>query len=92
MWAKVPRASSDDQPATDVDGEGVVAPEPDIVACSDGETVPDTKVRKKRRSREEMEALTNASKFVNLTDLLPPLPKKGSFDVGTIKRSEYFFS
>jgi DNA-directed RNA polymerase, mitochondrial len=31
-------------------------------------------------------------KFVELTDLLPPLPKKGSFDVETIKQSQYFFS
>lgn len=32
------------------------------------------------------------SKFVNVTDLLPPLPKKGSFNVETIKKSLYFFS
>lgn len=31
-------------------------------------------------------------KFVNLCDLLPPLPKKGTFDVETIKGSQYFFS
>lgn len=31
-------------------------------------------------------------KFVNLVDLLPPLPKKGNFDVETIKGSQYFFS
>ncbi|KAJ7206038.1 DNA/RNA polymerase [Mycena pura] len=31
-------------------------------------------------------------KFVNLTDVLPPLPKKGSFDVASIKDSPYFFS
>jgi DNA-directed RNA polymerase len=31
-------------------------------------------------------------KFVDLCDLLPPLPKKGSFDVETIKSSQYFFS
>lgn len=33
-----------------------------------------------------------AGKFVNLTDLLPPLPKKGSFKVEAIKASQYFFS
>lgn len=32
------------------------------------------------------------SKFVNLIDVLPLLPKKGSFDVKTIKKSQYFFS
>lgn len=31
-------------------------------------------------------------KFVDLIDLMPPLPKKGDFDVETIKGSQYFFS
>jgi len=31
-------------------------------------------------------------KFVDLIDLMPPLPKKGNFDVETIKGSQYFFS
>jgi len=31
-------------------------------------------------------------KFVELSDLLPPLPQKGNFDVETIKGSQYFFS
>ncbi|TFK81972.1 DNA/RNA polymerase [Polyporus arcularius HHB13444] len=31
-------------------------------------------------------------KFVNLVDLLPPLPEKGKFDVNLIKESQYFFS
>jgi len=31
-------------------------------------------------------------KFVDLTSLLPPIPKKGNFDVETIKGSQYFFS
>jgi DNA-directed RNA polymerase len=33
-----------------------------------------------------------ANKFVDLSAVLPPLPKKGDFDVETIKKSEYFFS
>lgn len=33
-----------------------------------------------------------AGKFVNLTDLIPPLPDKGSFQVESIKQSQYFFS
>ena len=33
-----------------------------------------------------------AGKFVNLTDLLPPLPAKGNFKVEAIKGSQYFFS
>ncbi|KAI0776637.1 DNA/RNA polymerase [Trametes elegans] len=31
-------------------------------------------------------------KFVNLVDVLPPVPKKGMFDVKAIKDSQYFFS
>lgn len=31
-------------------------------------------------------------KFINLVDLIPPLPEKGSFRVEQIKKSEYFFS
>lgn len=31
-------------------------------------------------------------KFVDTVDVLPPVPKKGNFDVNTIKRSLYFFS
>lgn len=31
-------------------------------------------------------------KFVNLTELIPPLPDKGSFEVESIKKSQYFFS
>ncbi len=30
--------------------------------------------------------------YFYLTDLLPPLPKKGTFNVEKIKQSEYFFS
>ncbi|KAI0731720.1 hypothetical protein BC629DRAFT_1718248 [Irpex lacteus] len=32
------------------------------------------------------------TRFVNLVDILPPLPEKGHFDVSTIKKSLYFFS
>jgi len=33
-----------------------------------------------------------AGKVVNLTDLLPPVPDKGTFEVESIKESQYFFS
>jgi DNA-directed RNA polymerase len=33
-----------------------------------------------------------AGKVVNLTDLLPPIPDKGTFEVESIKESQYFFS
>ena len=32
------------------------------------------------------------SKFVDVGELLPPVPKKGEFDVNKIKKSLYFFS
>lgn len=35
---------------------------------------------------------TSLTRFVNLVDVLPPLPTKGQFDVSTIKKSLYFFS
>lgn len=46
---------------------------------------------------EEIEELDEVDvkllgKFVELSDLLPPLPKKGTFEVETIKGSQYFFS
>ena len=31
-------------------------------------------------------------RYIDLTSVLPPLPKKGDFDVTSIKRSQYFFS
>ena len=31
-------------------------------------------------------------RFVNVVDILPPLPQKGTFDVTKIKNSLYFFS
>lgn len=47
-----------------------------------------------RKSLDELEArdVSVEGMFVNLTDLLPPLPKKGEFDVNKIKSSLYFFS
>lgn len=53
--------------------------------------------RKKRGKKmtpgEESEALEQLmGKFVNVTDIVPPLPKKGNFKVEMIKKSQYFFS
>jgi DNA-directed RNA polymerase len=31
-------------------------------------------------------------KFVDVTDLFPPLPSKGTFNVDDIQQSRYFFS
>ncbi|KAJ7482195.1 DNA/RNA polymerase [Mycena galericulata] len=45
-----------------------------------------------RKKQEALELAQLMGKFVNLTDLLPPLPLKGSFEVASIKESQYFFS
>jgi DNA-directed RNA polymerase, mitochondrial len=41
---------------------------------------------------DDMETKLMAGKFVNMTDLLPPVPAKGNFKVEAIKGSQYFFS
>ncbi|KAI9511241.1 DNA/RNA polymerase [Russula earlei] len=46
-------------------------------ASTEGDTMPDISIE---------------AKFVDLVDLLPPVPKKGEFDVNKIKSSLYFFS
>ncbi|KAF7290519.1 DNA-directed RNA polymerase [Mycena indigotica] len=50
-------------------------------------------VKADKKRKEKALAMTQLmGKFVDLTDLLPPLPEKGSFDVKSIKDSPYFFS
>ena len=53
---------------------------------------PQAKASKKRKAEDEKAAIDLLGKFVNLTDLIPPLPKKGDFKVEAIKASQYFFS
>lgn len=53
----------------------------------------DDEAEEQEEEEEEVEADVGlASKFIDLVDVLPPLPKKGEFDVNTIKKSLYFFS
>lgn len=64
------------------------------------EEAPKKKTRKTRRTKAATldengdfnEEGVYTGKFVELLDLLPPVPQKGDFDVKTIKRSLYFFS
>lgn len=56
-----------------------------------------TTPRKKRRTRKEIEAAIakgsrEEPKFVELTKLLPVVPKRGTFEVNDVKKSLYFFS
>lgn len=54
---------------------------------------PAKKGRKKVEKAEKAESQTaERPRFVELTRLLPPVPKKGSFEVDSVKKSLYFFS
>lgn len=53
---------------------------------------PQAKAAKKRKAYQTKAELELMGKFVNVVDILPPLPKKGSFKVEAIKSSQYFFS
>jgi DNA-directed RNA polymerase, mitochondrial len=93
-------AASDED---DADAE----PPTELAEDVDADVKPMKKVRKKRAKNGEtlpnlprhvLEIVDGTSpeadnkKFIDLVDLLPPLPKKGTFDVKTIKNSLYFFS
>jgi DNA-directed RNA polymerase len=60
----------------------------DDAEVHESEQTTEVKTRRKRRTGRGMAS----TEFILLTDLLPPVPKKGNFDVETIKRSQYFFS
>lgn len=48
--------------------------------------------RLKRKTKADRDAAILRGKFVDVVDILPPLPKKGDFQVENIKASPYFFS
>jgi DNA-directed RNA polymerase, mitochondrial len=79
---EAPRLSSADV----IIHENAVDPDLDLLASLNEEILID--------QDDEADADTRllAGKFVNFTDLLPPLPAKGSFKVENIKGSQYFFS
>ncbi|KAJ7468690.1 DNA/RNA polymerase [Mycena latifolia] len=55
----------------------------------------DKAIEAKAKAKKLEDAMALAQllgKFVDLTSLLPPLPKKGTFEVAAIKHSPYFFS
>jgi DNA-directed RNA polymerase len=52
----------------------------------------DSKVNTKSTGEYGIDDIELLGKFVDLTAALPPLPKKGDFQVDEIKRSQYFFS
>ncbi|KAH7922516.1 DNA/RNA polymerase [Leucogyrophana mollusca] len=56
------------------------------------QTVLETEDAETDEEEHEEEDSVLKDKFVDLCTLLPPLPKKGDFNVETIKKSQYFFS
>ncbi len=53
---------------------------------------PQAKAAREKKEQQKEAIAKLMGKFVNLSDLFPPQPKKGEFDVGNIKQSQYFFS
>ncbi|KAF8637123.1 hypothetical protein AX17_003027 [Amanita inopinata Kibby_2008] len=53
---------------------------------------PQARAAKKKKVESDKAAASLYGKFINLTDILPPLPEKGDFKVEAIKKSLYFFS
>lgn len=67
----------------------------DVDLDAEAEEEEDEEKPKKRFRKKKSVIGTEAevmSRFVNLVDLLPPLPERGSFDVKRIIKSKYFFS
>lgn len=53
---------------------------------------PQSAAHLKKLGRLQQVSMELRGKFVDLTDILPPLPQKGNFKVEDIKASPYFFS
>lgn len=62
-------------------------PDLDLLAALNEETMDEND-----EETDDVDVKLMAGKFVNLTDLLPPVPAKGNFKVEAIKGSQYFFS
>ncbi|KAL6308760.1 DNA/RNA polymerase [Sparassis latifolia] len=74
-------------------GEEVI--EVDAEAVANDEEAPKKKKKASTCTTDSVAVAKAAGftgKFVELVDILPPLPQKGEFDVNTIKNSLYFFS
>ncbi|KAI0640998.1 DNA/RNA polymerase [Trametes meyenii] len=82
----------------EADEEALLIEEDEEAELDGAEGESEVKEEKPKRRRAKRGSKTDdietrlAGKFVNLIDILPPLPKKGKFDVKTIKESQYFFS
>ena len=92
-------ADADVEPEAEIEPDEVVAPpkkrgrRTKRVEPADGEAEPDADVepdvapRKTRKYRARSDESS-----VLLTDLLPPVPPRGPFQVSNVRKSTYFFS
>lgn len=80
--------ASDDEAAIAADAKALMA------SLEEAEDDEDPYAKAARKKALNLQKITSElrGKFVDLTDLLPPVPKKGSFQVEDIKGSQYFFS
>ena len=62
--------------------------EADDVEAAKAAPAKKTRSRKSKQEKDEEWESRFKAKFVNLADILPPIPAKGSFDVNEIKRSK----
>lgn len=69
-----------------------VSTKADVEDCDEAEVVIPTKKRRRMKMASVASTGPKAPKFLELTELLPPVPKKGNFEVNTVKQSLYFFS
>uniref|UniRef100_V5EUZ9 DNA-directed RNA polymerase n=2 Tax=Kalmanozyma brasiliensis (strain GHG001) TaxID=1365824 RepID=V5EUZ9_KALBG len=77
--------------ADSADGEEVT--EDDVAEEQDEAEAPKKKLGRRSKKDKDAEWETKfKAKFVDLADILPAIPAKGSFDVNEIKGSLYFFS
>ncbi|EJF55919.1 DNA/RNA polymerase [Dichomitus squalens LYAD-421 SS1] len=87
---------AEDEEMLDEDALALDEDEDELEALTEVEQEKPKKVVRKRgprkiKSEADIEARL-AGRFINLVDVLPPLPEKGKFDVKAIKESQYFFS
>ena len=73
--------------AADMDQQKTNDPDLDLLASLNEETIDE-----EDDETEDADVRLMAGKFVDLTELLPPVPAKGNFKVEAIKGSQYFFS
>lgn len=87
-------SSPADEPAKD-DTFSALDAEGEEADCEAEDFGDEEEAPKKKRKSKETKAKDSSSledKFVDMTDFLPAVPKKGVFDVDRVKNSLYFFS